>query len=71
MKSPWHFGTYDEMSGPDGRPREVYKALSERLQKTPRAQLRSLDEQLEATMREMGVTFDIHRDRPWGARAWF
>jgi len=71
MKAPWHFAIYDEMSGPDGRPREVYKALFERIHKTPRAQLRSLDERLEATMREMGVTFDIHRDRPWGARAWF
>lgn len=71
MNARWHFGTYDEMSGSDGRPREVYSALFERLQKTPRAQLRSLNERLEATMREMGVTFDIHRDRPWGARAWF
>lgn len=71
MNTPWHFRTYDEMSGPDGRPREVYKTLFERLNKMPRAQVRSLDERLEATMREMGVTFDIDRDRPWGARAWF
>jgi uncharacterized circularly permuted ATP-grasp superfamily protein/uncharacterized alpha-E superfamily protein len=71
MNSPWHFGTYDEVSDSDGRPREVYRALFERLQKMPRAQVRSLDERLEATMREMGVTFDIHRDRPWGSRAWF
>jgi len=71
MNPAWHFRTYDEMSGPDGRPREVYRALFERLNKMPRTQVRSLDERLEATMREMGVSFDIDRDRPWGARAWF
>jgi uncharacterized circularly permuted ATP-grasp superfamily protein len=71
MSSAWHFRAYDEMSGPDSRPREVYKALFERLNKMPLAQVRSLDDRLEATMREMGVTFDIDRDRPWGSRAWF
>ena len=34
-------------------------------------QIRALDERLEATMREMGVTFDIARERPWGRRPWF
>lgn len=71
MNPAWHFRAYDEMSGPDGRPREVYRALFERLNKMPLVQVRSLDDRLEATMREMGVTFDIDRDRPWGARAWF
>jgi uncharacterized circularly permuted ATP-grasp superfamily protein/uncharacterized alpha-E superfamily protein len=28
-------------------------------------------ERLEATMREMGVSFDIGRDRLWGRRPWF
>ena len=71
MSASWHFQTHDETFGPDGRPREVYRALFDRLSKMPRPQVRSLDEQLEATMREMGVSFDIHRDRPWSKRAWF
>ena len=49
----------------------MYRALFERLDSMPLAKMRSLDEQLEATMREMGVTFDIARDRPWGRRPWF
>ncbi len=49
----------------------MYRPLFERLDSMPLAKMRSLDEQLEATMREMGVTFDIARDRPWGRRPWF
>ena len=45
--------------------------LFERLDALPRRQVRALDERLEATMREMGVTFDIARERPWGRRPWF
>jgi len=71
MKAPWHFRTHDETFGPDGQPREVYRALFDRLNRMPRAEVRDLDERLEATMREMGVTFDIHRERPWGKRGWF
>ena len=43
----------------------------ERLDALARRQVRALDERLEATMREMGVTFDIARERPWGRRPWF
>lgn len=71
MNAPWHFRTFDETFGPDGQPREVYRALFERLNRMDHSEVRSLDERLEATMREMGVTFDIHRDRPWGKRGWF
>ena len=49
----------------------MYRPLFERMDALPRPQLRALDERLEATMREMGVTFDISRDRPWGRRPWF
>ncbi|MFZ4774279.1 MAG: circularly permuted type 2 ATP-grasp protein [Terrimicrobiaceae bacterium] len=49
----------------------MYRPLFERLDSMPLTKMRSLDEQLEATMREMGVTFDIARDRPWGRRPWF
>ena len=49
----------------------VYRPLFQRLDTLPRGQIRALDERLEATMREMGVTFDIARERPWGRRPWF
>ena len=49
-----------------GEARTVYRPLLERLDALPRTQIRALDERLEATMREMGVTFDIARERPWG-----
>jgi len=49
----------------------MYRLLFERLDGMPAAKTRALDEKLEATMREMGVTFDIARDRPWGKRPWF
>jgi uncharacterized circularly permuted ATP-grasp superfamily protein/uncharacterized alpha-E superfamily protein len=62
---------HHETFGPDGEPRAVYRTLFRRLRDMPRDQVRSLDDQLEATMREMGVTFDITRKRPWGRRPWF
>lgn len=49
----------------------MYRPLLERLDALPRSQVKALDERLEATMREMGVTFDISRERPWGRRPWF
>jgi len=52
-------------------PREFYRPLFGRMDALSRAQIRSLDERLEATMREMGVTFDIARERPWGRRPWY
>ncbi len=71
MSALWHFRTFDENFGPDGQPREVYRDLFERLNRLPRHEVRALDGRLEATMREMGVTFDIHRELPWGKRGWF
>ena len=49
----------------------MYRPLFQRLDTLPRGQVRALDERLEATMREMGVTFDVGRERPWGRRPWF
>ncbi|HEY5741415.1 MAG TPA: circularly permuted type 2 ATP-grasp protein, partial [Terrimicrobiaceae bacterium] len=54
-----------------GEARLIYRPLFERLDALPRSQVRTLDERLEATMREMGVTFDIAREKPWGRRPWF
>ncbi|PAW82034.1 MAG: hypothetical protein B9S31_01345 [Spartobacteria bacterium Tous-C9RFEB] len=71
MSENWDFLTHNETFDAEGKPREVYRALFDRLNEMPRTQVRALDDQLEATMREMGVTFDIKRDRVWGQRAWF
>ncbi len=65
------FRTWNETFGDDGAPREMYRPLFDRLDRMPLATTRALDDRLEATMREMGVTFDIVRDRPWGRRPWF
>lgn len=62
---------WNELLDPAGEPRAIYAPLFRRLASTPRAALRRTDEQLEATMREMGVTFDIARNRAWGRRPWF
>ncbi len=62
---------WDEMFGPDGEPREIYRPLLDRVLAMPRFEVRRIIERLEATMREMGVTFDVERSRPWGQRAWF
>ena len=62
---------WDEVFGPDGRPRDLYRPLLDRVMAMPGAEKRMVVERLEATMREMGVTFDIERNRPWGKRPWF
>ena len=70
-KSAEGFRTWNETFGEDGAPRGVYRPLFDRLDSMPVATKRTLDERLEAVMREMGVTFDSARDRPWGRRPWF
>lgn len=62
---------WDEVFGPDGMPRELYRPLLDRVLSMPRREIKLIIERLEATMREMGVTFDIKRSRPWGQRPWF
>ena len=62
----WH-----EVFGPDGEPREFYRPLLDRVLTLPGPEKRLIVERLEATMREMGVTFEVDRKRPWGKRAWF
>jgi len=70
-KSGIGFSHWNETVGSDGQLRDPYKSLVGSLDALPPARLRALDERLEATMREMGVTFDVVRDRPWGRRPWF
>ena len=69
MKHP--ASTFDEVQLPDGQPREVYRKLFEHLGRSTRGQLQAIDNQLEAAMREMGVSFDVDRNSPWGKRPWF
>lgn len=62
--------TWNEVFGEDGRPRPVYAKLLDQLAKAGRTKLRRIDDNLEATMREMGVTFALGADRQWGPRPW-
>ncbi len=63
---------WDEVFGADGAPREAYRALLDRVLSTPRPELRSVIERLEAAMREMGVNFDVSRGRQkWRQSPWF
>jgi uncharacterized circularly permuted ATP-grasp superfamily protein/uncharacterized alpha-E superfamily protein len=62
--------TWNEIFGQDGRPRPVYEQLLSLLAGEGRAQLRRIDDNLEATMREMGVAFAMGSDRSWGPRPW-
>jgi len=65
------FSHWNETHGVSGELRPGYHTLFQRLEGHSRSQIRAIDERLEATMREMGVTFDISRERPWGNRPWF
>jgi len=62
---------WNETEDPSGEVRPVYRPLFQPLDAMPPVKLRALDDRLEATMREMGVTFDISRERPWGRRPWY
>ena len=62
---------WDEVFGPDGEPRALYRPLLDRILSLPRAEQRLIVERLEATMRELGVTFDVGRKHLWGQRPWF
>jgi len=63
--SRWH-----EIYAPDGSPRPRFAKLLADLADLAPADLRMLDDRMEATLREMGVTFDIIRSDPWGQQPW-
>lgn len=50
--------------------REEYRELFSRIKSLSKANLRQLDDRLEATMREMGVTFSVGKRSGWGSRPW-
>ncbi len=62
---------WNETRDPSGEVRPVYRPLFQPLDAMRPSGIRALDDRLEATMREMGVTFDISRERPWGKRPWY
>ncbi len=66
-----HLVHWNELLDASGTPREIYQPLLRRFGTATRAELKRSDEQLEATMREMGVAFDIGRGHAWGRRPWF
>lgn len=62
---------WNELLDAPGHPRAPYDRLFRRFGEATRGELTRMDEQLEATMREMGVTFDVARERSWAQRPWF
>lgn len=63
--------SWDEVFQPDGTPREIYRPVLDLVFSLPKGETRLIIAWLEATMREMGVTFDLARESPWGRRPWF
>lgn len=60
----WH-----EVYDAEGNPRPVYQPAIQRLQKLRPAEMRGLDERMEATLREMGVNFGV-RQADASLRSW-
>lgn len=54
-----------------GLPRPSYAGFLDFLNSLSQTARKRIDERLESTMREMGVTFDIMREDPWGRRPWY
>ena len=68
--SPHFPASWDELFTPEGQAREVYRSLLEDMTGLGRAALRRLDDSLEATMREMGVTFALKKKGSVGRKPW-
>ncbi len=54
----------------DGKPRPAYAHLLGEFDRLRPTDLRALDDRMAATLREMGVNFDIIRNDPWGRQPW-
>lgn len=61
---------WNEVGEPDGAARPVYRPLLKRISAMAPREIKNLEDHLEATLREMGVTFDISRGRRWGRKPW-
>lgn len=67
---PAHSRAWNEVFDAESLPRPAYAPLIGQLKDMPRTALRRLDDNLEATLREMGVTFDLTRGKAWNQRPW-
>jgi uncharacterized circularly permuted ATP-grasp superfamily protein/uncharacterized alpha-E superfamily protein len=65
LPSKWH-----EVLAADGTIRPHYARLLGDFNRFRPADLRALDDRMAATLREMGVNFDIIRNDPWGRQPW-
>jgi uncharacterized circularly permuted ATP-grasp superfamily protein/uncharacterized alpha-E superfamily protein len=63
--SRWH-----EVFTHDGVPRPQFAKVLRDLSDLPIADRRTLEERMTAVLREMGVTFDLLRNDPWGREPW-
>jgi uncharacterized circularly permuted ATP-grasp superfamily protein len=63
--SRWH-----EVFSPDGSPRPHMAKVLEDLSDLPVGDRRTLGDRMAAVLREMGVTFDLMRNDPWGREPW-
>src|SRR5436190_15872339 len=61
----WH-----EVLDSKGQPRPSVAKLLGDLSQLTSTDLRTLEDRMEATLREMGVTFDLIRNDPWGRQPW-
>ena len=67
---PFHSGRWHEIFESNGAPRALYQAMLDQLGGLPPQEIRILEDRMAATLREMGVTFDIIRNEPWGRQPW-
>lgn len=61
----WH-----EVRAADGTVRPLYGKLVSKLGALPPSSLRMFEDRMSATLREMGVTFNIMHGDPWGREPW-
>ena len=61
---------WSEVLDEHGEPRPAYAPLLERVDRLPRNELRLADQRMEAAMRELGVSFDLSKDRPLSRKPW-
>src|SRR6266511_5845062 len=63
-------GQWHEVFAPDQTVRPAYWQLLSKLNALKPRSLRTLEDWMAATLREMGVTFNIIRGDPWGREPW-
>src|SRR5260370_1033 len=73
-RSTWffvnHAASWINVLSRAGAVRPAFAKLLRDLADLTPGDLRTLDDRMEATLREMGVTFDLIRNDPWGRQPW-